>query len=245
MFTIEVRVRAESVQKTEANAPLVNPAGCVGDVKSLCAIETAEDEKFTFKLETGTVVLGPETTVVRHSSNELRLLRGHVWIRPIAGKIIQFRTEFGWARANTEYWIERTDRTMTASAAKGPVEIQARASHEVLTVPLGLENTLSRVGKNGRATVGIPMPIDPKRHLERWAQLYSGSKSAFEKEVAVFKASWTKGRAEATAIHRTLLERKVASIDAESKARAEARRKIEARDREIREKFRAKFLSGE
>lgn len=244
VFSIEVRVRAESVNLRDAKAPLANPADCIKETKSVCAVETGEDEKFTLKLENGTVILSSETTLIRTAPNELRLVRGEVWIRSEKAPIV-VRTEYGEAQSAKEYWVERSPDQIRISATGGDVSFTARASSETLLIPQGLENTLGRIGKDGVASIGIPIPIEPSSHLARWARLYPGTKADFEKDVAAFRVNWTKAKPQASEIHQALFDRKVASIESEAKAKAEARRKADERNRILREQFRAKFLSGE
>ena len=237
----------EAVRLSDAKEPLQNPAGCLrAALDKPCALQTDSDEKLVLELSGGKVILDEVTTAVRENASEVRLVKGTVWVQPKGSETsLTIRTEFGFAKSSSDYWVARNDDRMTVSATSCDVEMHPRGTKEVLLVSPGTENFIGRIDGVGRATTGFPVPIAPRTHLDRWARLSTNSRKEFEAEVAEFKDRWIQGVEEASSIHQTLFQRKVASVDEARARKALARQKVEAHDREIRELFRRKYSSGE
>jgi hypothetical protein len=238
VFTLEVKVKAEGVV-------LQQPENCLATADASCAVQTDSENSLELQLDKGKVVLDRETTVIRVNNHEVRLVSGTLWLRPAPHQKLVVKTEYGEARSENEFWVSREAGRMTISAILKDVEMLGKGSSEVLVVPSGLENSIGRVTKEGRASVGIPTPIQPAIHLARWARLYKGTKPAFEKEVAAFKATWLEAKGEAVDMHQALYERKLANLENAANEKAKSRQKAEARNRELREHFRRRVFGEE
>ena len=238
---------SEAVRLKNTKEPLQKPAGCLkAALDKPCALQTDSDEKLVLDLAGGKVILDEVTTVVRESASEVRLVAGTVWVQPKEkSDSLLIRTEFGYAKSSSDFWVGRTEDRMTVSAMSCDVEMHPRGTSEVLLVAPGIENFMGRVDVAGRATTGFPVPIAPRTHLDRWARLSTNSKKEFEGEVAEFKERWVQGVEEASNVQQTLFERKVASIDEARAQKAQARQKVEAHNRELRDLFRKKYSGGE
>lgn len=245
VFSLEVRVRASVIQLRESESPIEQPEGCLDSEANPCAMQTGRGEKLEILVGQAKVVVDQESSIIRVSEKEIRLVAGAVWVKATKSSPVSVRTEFGSTRGTSDFWVSREKEKMIVTAVHRDVEIFPRGSGEALVVPRGLENFIGRVGKNGQATVGLPTPIVPQPHLERWARLYSGKKAQFEKEVAEFRETWANSKDEAVVIHQALFQRKIASID-EARRQAEiSRQKVESRNRELRDLFRRKTLGIE
>lgn len=245
-FSLEVRVKAaEIVQIPNASKILEQPTGCLEDLSATCAIGTGDGEKFKMELGGSFIQLDQSTSVIRRSAKDLELVSGTIWVK--AKGEMNVRSEFGSAIVSegAEAWVMRQRERMTVAAMSEGVRIVPRGSSEAIGLLAGTENWLGRVGVDGVAMSGVPTAIALEPHLARWARLYVGNRKQFEKDALKFRETWIEaGRATAD-IHRELHDRKVASVLSEKAEREEALRKKLARDREIREMFRRKVLSGE
>ena len=252
-FSFEIRVRAEVAELPNAKTIQEQPDQCL-ESSGVCALRTEAGEKYVLELgddrdkPSVTVYMDQETALIRVSDKEIRLVKGTVWVQ--AESSFTVHSEFGDARIQKgDFWVKHQVHKIVISAT-GPkagenVELFARGSSESLLIEPGMENWIASVGTNGKAETGLPTAIEFAPHLERWARLYPDKKQAFEKDVEKFKAVWQKASVHAAEIHRSLFERKVASVEFEQARKAEQRRKVEDHDRALREIFRKRVLGNE
>lgn len=245
VFTIDVRVKAADLSADPSADILQEPGDCLEVIESSCAVQTGSGDRFELTLSKGKVILDRDTTVIRLNDHEVRLVAGTIWVKPESKQKLFVRTEFGTASATHEFWVMKEGDRSVVSATVKETEMIGRGSQETLLVPAGLENWMGRVTKSGRASTGLPSPIQPSPHLARWARLYTGKKAQFEKEVAAFKTTWSQARGEATQIQQALFERKLASLESAANERVKSRQKVEARNRELRDLFRRRVLNAE
>lgn len=244
VFTVDVRVLAKTVQLPEARSLLQEPAGCLNTVSTSaesCAVGTRAWEKGTLSLGDSTVVLDRSTAILRLAPNEIRLVSGQIWLK--AKSAFEVRTEFGSMKVEPgEYWFDRDREKVRVGVIQGLARLYPRGAKEVLEVTPGLENWLGKVGESGEAQRGIPVAIQFKSHLERWARLYTGSRKDFEEDARAFHEVWLSASEYASEVHKTLFESKVASLRAEHERMEAARRRSEARTRELIRMFREKVF---
>lgn len=242
-FSIEVRVKAEVVQLSDAVSPVQEPRGCL-DEGSVCAVRTRDGEKFVLTAGTSELTLDQSSTVVRLSPTEARLVWGSAWVRAKGGFTV--RSEFGDAKIQGgEFWITKTEERIIVSAISADVEVSPRGSSEKVLVEPGEENWVSRVDASGSAQVGVPRAISFPEHVARWARLYSGGKKSFAKAVKEFHAAWLKASERSANLHKELMARKIASVEEEKSRRETARRRQAEEERKLREMFRRKVLGDE
>ncbi|MES2856055.1 MAG: hypothetical protein V4692_09335 [Bdellovibrionota bacterium] len=251
-FTLEVRVASASEPQVETSRlhnskqVLQEPRNCIATLgarsqKSICAVKTASAEKFEIKVSKGVVVLDQETAVIV-SNDEVTLVDGTLWIH--AGAQISIRTEFGVAKVDGEAWVTRSPNRMSVSSVGGNVQLIPRGSVESLAIDSGLENFVGGVQKDGSSETGLPVAIPFADHLARWARLYPGTKAEFEEDVKRFHSTWVEASKQASEVHRTLLDRRVAGIEEQERQKAARRNKIELENRELRNLFRKKFFDS-
>lgn len=244
IFTVDVRVLAETVRLPETRSLMQEPSGCLKDVSASipsCAIGTGAREKATLTFGDSVITLDRSTAILRLAQNEIRLVAGQVWIK--SKSTFDVRTEFGTIKVGPgEYWLDRDREKVRVGVIQGAAKLFPRGSEEVLEVTPGLENWLGKVGDKGEARRGIPVVINFKFHIERWARLYSGSLKDFEEEVRAFHEIWLPASQFASELHKTLFERKVTHLRAEHEKAEEAKRRTEARTRELLRMFREKVL---
>jgi hypothetical protein len=240
-FTFEVRVRAaESIRLPLAEEVMQEPAGCLQKEGS-CAIETGESEKYVLEIEGARIVLDAGTTILRVTGQQIRLVAGTVWVKPKAQ--FSIKTEFGEVIGfSGEFWARRDKQKMWVASVDSAVELIPRGHKDAVHVTPGMENWMGRVGKEGVATMGLPVAIQLKAHLERWARLYPGKKTQFEKDVKEFGPRWVEASAEAAQLHQLSYQRKVASLEAADTRKKEERRKVEEVNQRLRDLFRSKIF---
>jgi len=233
IFSLEIRVRAA----------IEEPALCWKSAEGgACAVRTAPGERLELALGSGRLVLDGSTTLVRVKKGELKLLSGQVWARVDAPLTVG--SEFGKLSIDHgEFWVSRARDRVTGSAVSGVLKMSPRGGGEELEIPPGLENWLGKVQLGTRrAHTGVPMAIPFGQHLSRWARLYTGGRAQFAKEAEAFHETWRQATAEAAGLHQELHARKMASIKEQQSKEAAARRKVEARNRELIEMFKRKVF---
>jgi len=211
---------------------------------TVCAVRTSSGEKYELAVGDAIVRMDRSTAVLRVKPDEIRLVAGTVWIEAKGPFVV--RTEFGAARVGSgEFWVTRTEDRMIAAAVGPDVILAPRGTTEELVIEHGMENWIGHVGRKGSAESGLPRVIPFDEHVRRWARLYPGPQGRLEAEVRRFRAQWNDASRKVAELHRTLLERKVAFLRADHEKRERDLRRIEARNRELREMFRRRVLGDE
>lgn len=230
-FSLEVHVNA-------AERALQEPSGCIA-TKDVCAVENSDERGFELKLGETIVTLDRDASVIRKTSNEVRLVRGTIWVRS-ASTDFRVTSEFGVVRSLSEgqFWVTKTATDLTALATSTDVELLPRGSHETLLVSQGLQNTLGQIGFNGKAATGLPMTIPFKDLCLRWGRLYKGPKAEFEAAIARFRQTWEEAAEAAAEINKAVFDRKVASVEDAARANAEKQAKADAENQALRAMFR-------
>jgi hypothetical protein len=230
-FTLEIHVYA-------AQVPMQEPSGCL-KTANVCAIENHDERGFEFPVGGATITLDRDSAVIRKSEKEIRLVKGTVWIRA-GDKPMTVSSEFGSAvnLGAGDFWIVKSANELVAIAVSAEVEIAPRGTGEPLTIHRGLQNTLGKVGFNGVASTGLPMPIAFKDHVLRWGRLYRGSKAAFEKQVGVFYTQWEEATQESAEVNKAVYDRKIASIENARRLEAEKKAKVQSENQVLRDLFR-------
>lgn len=235
-FTLEVTVHALTQE----------PTGCFARLESVvCALENDGRGPVELKLGSTVITLDEGSAVLRSSKNEVRLIKGTVWVR--AGDKFRVRSEFGdfENRDSGDFWVSRTRTQVTASAISTTVLMNPRGSKESLEIAAGLKNFLGEIDFSGRAATGIPVAIAFKDHVARWARLYRGPKPEFEAAVGQFHQQWVQATHESAELNQTLFNRVIASVDEQNRQIASKAEAAAKENRELRELFRRKALGGD
>jgi hypothetical protein len=236
-FSLEVSVHAAESEL------LQEPHGCFAS-KGVCALQNINDGGFEFKIGQTIVTLDRDSSLIRKSDSEIRLVKGTAWIKAKSAFVVG--TEFGTAKnlEDGDFWVTKSAQALTAIAISTDVELAPKGSIERLLISQGLQNTLGQIGFNGQATTGIPMPIPFKDHVMRWARLYRGPKKDFERQLDVFHEKWQRASEASAQINRALYDRRVASVEEAKRAEEAKRSKVEAENQALRKMFRQRMLNG-
>ena len=231
MFTLEVHVDA-------SEPPIQEPHGCL-KTKNVCALENHDERGFEFEMGAVKITLDRDSALIRQSANEVRIVKGTIWIRASEAPF-SVSSEFGSAknRGEGDFWVSKSAAELSVMAVSADVELSPRGSKETLTVSPGLQNTLGKIGFNGQAATGLPMPISFKDHVLRWGRLSKGPKAEFEAQLEKFHATWEEAAQESAAINKAVYDRKIASVEEAARLEAEKKAKVEAESRALREMFR-------
>jgi hypothetical protein len=239
-FTVEVKVHAARVSIPTVKVPVQQPTDCL-NTSSVCAIKTPAVGKYTLVLPHAEVVMDANTTAIRVSSSEVKLITGTLWIKN-KGEL-KITTSFGDVSSEiSEFWV-RTDVDKTfVSATEGSLALAGKDKKTMIRLEEGEENWIGGIARNGLSTSGVPKAIAFEDHLYRWARLYSGSKIQFEADVKKFHSRWSRQLASVADYHKELAENRLKVLDAENAKRAQAKAQEEARSQELRSLFRRKQL---
>jgi hypothetical protein len=232
---------AQQVLLPKAKDVLQLPAGCLKAQTGECAVSTRAGERYVLTFGHSKLTMGSRTAIIVDDQSRVSLVRGVVWIE--AGAAMTVRSEYGEARSGRgEFWIVKSQDRVTVTAVDGEVELRPRGASDSLWLLPGLENHMGHVRSDGVAATGVPVPLNWRVHIRRWARLFDGSPAEFKERVMDFQEKWQGATLQAAAIHGELLARKVASLEAEHAAREDHRRKVEARNREMVEMFRRRVF---
>ncbi len=239
VFTVEVKVIAARISLPAVKVPVQQPNDCLKS-SDICAIKTPEFGKYSLTLPGADIILDANTTVVRVTSTEVKLITGTLWIKSKADTKIS--TTFGDANSAGEFWVRTDVDKMLVSSVEGSVTLTGKDKKTVIRLDEGEENWIGGIARNGESTSGVPKAIAFEDHLLRWARLYSGSKTQFELDVKSFHSRWSRQLASVADYHKQLADRRLKVIDEEHSKRAQAKAQEEARSKELRSLYRRKHL---
>ncbi len=239
----DVSVHAKEII-TLGNAQKIveEPLNCLeGD--DICAIKTSANEKYKLILGEVNIVLDENTALVRNSEKVVTLLSGQIWVN---GKSqITVKSEYGEIISEKgNFWVIHQEKKVIIEAIDTNLVLKPRLSPSDLKLEAGEQNWFGPIDQNQISSSGIPMPIDPNQLLFRWAKLYPGTKSKFEKEFKAFVELWRPAVENLAEHHAVLAKRRVASIEEENERQLKIKKAREKEDRRIRNWFRERELSN-
>ncbi len=255
-FTIDVTVEAaERVQlksidpvleraSLHSSALLEQPRNCLMS-KETCAVRIGDRRKLIIEPSQGREwTLSEKTIVVRLSSERLRFIEGSLKVKGLSTII---ETEQGELTVQGEAFIDRQGSSLTVvNTGSRVLTFRGRGWTEPHEIPAGLETRIDLPNvKSGQTSVNLPLPFDFDAQVVREARVYIGPKDGFPKRLEDLAQLRASAAAESAALHREVVERKIASIALKESSAQEVRAKREARDRELRALFRRKVLNPE
>lgn len=174
------------------------PQGCLGQ-KSACAVKTSSDTFRTKKLIGADLFLFHNTSVFVDSSGYLFLLDGT--IRSQSQKQIQIRSIFAdFSFQGDVYFRGEKDRVLVRNV-KGDVKITLRDGKELI-LPEGFEIWIAGLDANKKSSVGMYRKLDLKDHIRLWSQSFEGSKTAFLKDLAEYRQTYTQAQKNEVELYR-------------------------------------------
>jgi hypothetical protein len=239
-FTVEVKVHAARVTLPAVKAPVQEPNNCLSTQNS-CALKTPDYGKYSLVLPRAEIVMDANTTAIRVSSTEVKLITGTLWVKSKGD--IKISSSFGTVGSNGgEFWVRTDVDKAVVSAIQGTLVLSVKDKKTTLRLEEGEENWLGGIALNGQTTSGVPKAIAFEDHLFRWARLYSGDKTQFALDVKNFHGRWSRQLASVADYHQQLAERRLKVLDDEQAKRARAKAQEESRSNELRSLFRRKQL---
>ena len=177
-FQMEVRVRA-------SGDILQQPTACLKS-KETCAIHVT-GSAFHLSKDNFGLHAKENSTLMRLSSSQWRLIKGTLWIEKSAG--VEVETPYATTKApHGQYWLIEKGSQVVVRNIDAELQVVLRDGKK-LEVPAGFEFWISGINSKGQSEYGMIRPIDMKEHLPVWNALYSGSKENFVKEVQKLKVS--------------------------------------------------------
>lgn len=234
--TIEVEVRAAIVSVPNQDVVTQEPADCLW-ADSTCAMKTQSGRKYETKIGSTSVLMGPDTIIVRLSADSLLLVEGEVWVKS-ENSPFKIRTEYGDAEvaAAGEAWLVRSEKRVLIRSMRFATQIHARKSEEVIPLQPGFEVYLEGITSKGFAHLTIPSVLDFRDHMRRWARLYRGPKKEFVNELQRFDPILREAAVASSELHVELAKRYLASekaSDDEAKLKREQYERESARLRKL------------
>ncbi len=255
-FTVDVTVEAnERVQLRSidpslervnlySSALLEQPRNCLLSNET-CAVRIGDRRKLIIDPAKGREwTLSEKTIIVRLSSERLRFIEGSLKVK---GHATIIETEQGELTVQGEAFIDRHGSLLTVvNTGSEVLTFRGRGWEKAHEIPAGLETRIDLPNvKSGQTSVNLPLPFDFDAQVVREARVFTGPKDGFPKRLEYLAQLRSTAAAESAALHREVVERKIASIALRDASAQEARAKREARDRELRALFRRKVLNPE
>lgn len=240
-FDVKIKARAAEIIALPLTLEITQePANCLKR-ESLCALRTGKLEKFHLKIGSSELTMDQQTTLIRIDARTVRIVSGTLWVRPHGD--LNIETEYGDLHGAGEYWISRSnDNRLHIIAFKSDVSVSLRGYNQTVTIPRGFECWVGEVNLNGHSPIGIPTAINPERHIETWARLYSGTRNMFLREVKAWYAHWRDSVTQSSQMHRDIVQQRTLALADERRAQEEKKRAVEAENRRLRDLFRHKVL---
>jgi hypothetical protein len=230
-FQMEVRVRAsESVSF---------PENCIGKI-SPCSFKVTEN-KWTF--ESGNIKIhAPVNTILTENAKakEWTLVSGSLWMQNAPS--VQIKTIAADIEGSSgQYWvfIEKNHTVIRNISSKLIVTLKDQKKIEI---PRGFEIWVGSVNSEARVEHGMVEPVDLKKHLKSWYQLYPGSRQQFVSEVQDLKDQWADLVEQSGDMYKKVVERKMASLDEEKNRQIEIQKAKEQERQRVRETFHRKVF---
>ncbi len=219
-FQMEVRVRA-------SGDVLQQPVACLKS-KETCALHVT-GPVFHLRRDELSLHAKENSTLMRVSASQWRLLKGTLWVEKSAG--VDIETPYATVSApQGQYWLIERGSQIVVRNIDADLHVVLRDGKK-LEVPAGFEFWISGINSKAQSEYGMIRPIDMKEHLPLWNALYSGTKENFVKEVKHLKENWGDLAEKSAFIYQAATERKLASI-AESQRQAEEKSRQQAAERQ-------------
>lgn len=226
-FQMEVRVRA-------SEGALSLPENCLG--KTVPCSFKVNQEKWSH--HSGTVKLRAVSRSVlteEVKNKEWRLLEGTLWVENAPS--VKIHTINADAEAsNGQYWVLiENDRVIFRNiSSKLTLTFKDQSKMEI---PRGFEVWVGSVNSEARVEHGMVEPINLKKHLKVWNELYPGSKEQFVTEVQDLRDQWSDLVEESGDIYKKVAEKRLLAQEEEKRREREARKEKEQERRLLRESF--------
>jgi hypothetical protein len=225
-FQMEVRVKASE--------PVSVPDNCLGH-SFPCSFKVSADkwsyEAGNLKLHAAAGTLLTEAV----KSHEWRVIEGTLWVENAPS--VKITTTSAESEASSgQYWVlvqkdRATYRNISANL------VLTFKDHSKMEVPKGFEVWVGGVNSEAQVEHGMVEPIDLKKHLKSWYELYPGKREQFVSEVQDLKDQWADLTEQSGNMYKKIAERKMAALD-EEKNREDGRKKQQSQERaRIRAEF--------
>jgi hypothetical protein len=221
--------------------PVSDPENCLKQSTYPCAIQMSDKQSWTWIWPQGRAEFKPGTVAVLMGEGDVKVIHGELVLYSVSGAA-WLRTLFGdVAVSEGTVLLRRQDAdSFEISTLQGEAQLFPKGGKENLAVPAGYRNWLSGVGNSGEGESGIPQAANKDRVLKVWAKGFSGEKLEFFELARDFHTQWMKAVERAGPMHRELVERSIASLEAERQVAARLAAQKEKERRELRALFRRK-----
>ncbi len=237
-FTIEVKVRASEIFLEKI---IQTPDHCLQET-GYCIIKNL-DKKYSYKGESFTLSLTPESIVVRQKQKEFSFVKGQVYIK--ADTKVTFEIPYGTieVESDSQVLLEKYEEKVTVQTIFGKAFLKPLGEKKPILVMAGHENYISQVGENFRAQTGIPKPIIIEPLLKAWAYHVEIKKEKFLEDVEAFKSIHEKAVQELSILNEQIASREIASVKSEKLAREERAKKSKEQKEKMQNIYYQRLLS--
>lgn len=226
-FQMEVRVRA-------SEGALSLPENCLGKTVP-CSFKVTQ-EKWSHQSDNIKLrALSRSMLTEEVKGKEWRVIDGTLWVENAPS--VKVRTTNADAEAsNGQYWVLVEDDRVIFRNISSKLTITFKDQSK-MEIPRGFEIWVGAVNSEARVEHGMVEPINLKKHLKVWNELYPGSKEQFVTEVQDLRDQWSDLVEESGDIYKKVAEKRMLALDAEKRREQELRKQKEQERRVLRESF--------
>ena len=231
--TLEVRVKAKNIDL---------PASCSTGSGS-CAILFKERRLNSIELYKGTVKATDGSSLIKINENQVRIIRGEFYVEANDPEIV-IQSLYGEVRVkNGAALLLADNQKIEFYSLKGVVTYQPRGENLVHTLPVGLTTNFSYITSQGVAQTAFPRLAVVKKLVENWSPFYLRSeKEQFKADMRKYMESWSHFSSEVGPWYQEVVEREIASLQAEREREARLKAQEDAENSKMRSLFRERIF---
>ena len=222
--------------------PTTEPADCLKENVFPCSVQIGPKEKWQWSWKGGRLELGENSIVTLLSSQEIQFIEGISFFY-LGNRATWIRTVYGDVASSDSILMLRRKAGLgehiELSTLIGEATIYPRGT-QALNLLAGYRNWLQAIDAQGSGNVGIPQVINKSEVLNIWPKIFAGNKEDFFRQARQFHQSWMLALDRASDLHRTLIERQLASVARQKKVEAERTARLARENRELRALYRRK-----
>ena len=221
------------------------PEQCLNQKKYPCAIRALSTG--TLHWEGVSFRIHKSSSLLFSGEHQFRLLQGVVGVQS-PEESVTLREATLILQARGDVWFEKPlQKQILIRNLNGDVKLSLLHPMESSTeqvIPPGYENWYSGMESHGNILQGTLRPLDPKKFLHSWNQLYRWPKSEAQEKLEVYKKLWGPAPVQIAELYSVSAQRMVASLEAEKLREQERESSRKAERAKILKMYKDRYENG-
>jgi len=225
-FNINVQVKAEV--KTA-------PVGCLKEKVFPCLIKSDDP---LLEMSTSDLKIFAQKGLILQldDAKNLTLISGRIWVkvkRKLNAKYTSGKALLSKGLHEIEFSREKT----FFRPLLGRVLLRPKGHENPIEIPVGYENEIMSVGRDGKAVVGVPRPADLKQAMHGAGLFYRTSRRLYDTDMKEYYKHWSDAIENSSRMNRYIAAREVGKQEDAERSWLERKRLREAERNQLRQKF--------